>query len=123
MEDTKETLGQQLTAAWQAAGAPPYRALERELVKRLGDTSVSNTTIADYHKGKVTPERANPAVVGWLAQRYGVPLETLSPTVAIRAIFSRDILNELDLTEAERSLIRSRWLEASQPSLDLEFAA
>lgn len=89
--DDAEQFGRNLTAAWQAAGSPSFRSLEREVIRDMGH-GPSNQTIANYHNGKVTPESARLELVVWLAERYGVRLADLSETVAERFHGARDLL-------------------------------
>lgn len=74
-----------LMAARQAAGEPPYKQLAREAFLALGDEAPTEVTIRHYHAGRVTPERAEIALVAFLARRYGVTLADLSEVVARRA--------------------------------------
>ena len=90
--DDARTLGEQLEAARLAAGAPSYRLLEREAIAALGPTAVSNTAISNYHHGKVTPEKAQLELMCFLANRYGVGLSVLSPTVAARWESARELV-------------------------------
>lgn len=90
--DEPHTFGRRLEAARLAAGAPKYRQLEREAFRRLGSTAVSATAIANYHHGRVTPERANLELVCFFAERYGVRVGDLSPVLAERLEGARDLI-------------------------------
>jgi transcriptional regulator with XRE-family HTH domain len=90
--DNGETFGKKLTAAWEAAGGPSYRQLEREAVEVLGRYAPSNTTISNYHKGKIAPGNADVALVAWLAERYGVSVTSLSEILGERLQGTRDLL-------------------------------
>jgi hypothetical protein len=90
---TKEEFGRRLEEARVAAGAPAYRSIEREAVVELGPASTPTAqTIGEMHKGNVSPEKAWLEFTLWLARRYGVTAESLSPVIAERANRVSDLL-------------------------------
>lgn len=91
-----------LLAARQEAGNPSYGALARLAYSKFGDAAPREATIRHYHIGRVTPERAELALVAMLANAYGVGLDSLSPVLGERLERER---REIDL--ASRCIARS----------------
>lgn len=106
MEDTAEAFAKRLEAARVRAGEPSYRRLAAEMQAQHCSFAISNNSIGDYHlgarrKGRPVQYRqldlVKTPVVEWLARRYRVNIEDLSPTVALRA------------RDEELMLARTRW--------------
>ena len=71
---------EELQRLHETAGYPSFRAIERQLVLRFGDSVPSAETLRQYHNGGV--KSPDTTVLGMLAWYYGVDVADISEDAA-----------------------------------------
>lgn len=87
-----QALGEELEQARADAGYPSFKELERLVYDELGAAAPGDEAIRKYHRGKVSPQGADLAVICILAGIYGRTVESLSAVLSERLAAEKKVL-------------------------------